>query len=106
MPERDFMFDVETPLNFRVHVTRSYWEMIVNVKHPVMAGREEDVRNTLEHPDEIRLSRKDSDVYMFYKSERERRWVCAVAKRLNGDGFLITTYPTNAIKQGVKIWPR
>ena len=100
------MFDVETPLNFRVHVTRSYWEMIVNVKHPVMAGREEDVRNTLEHPDEIRLSRKDSGVYMFYKSERERRWVCAVARRLNGDGFLIITYPTDAVKQGVKIWPR
>lgn len=105
MSERDFVFDVKTPLSFRVHVTRSYWETIVNDKHPVMAGREEDVRNTLEHPDEIRLSRKDSDVYMFYKSERERRWVCAVAKQLNGDGFLITTYPTNAIKQGVKIWP-
>ena len=42
MSERDFVFDVETPLNFRVHVTRSYWETIVNVKHPVMEGREED----------------------------------------------------------------
>jgi hypothetical protein len=39
-------------------------------------------------------------------AERIGRWVCAVAKRLNEDGFLITTYPTDAIKEGERIWPR
>ena len=28
----------------------------------------------------------------------------AVAKRLNGEGFLITAYPTDAIKEGEQIW--
>jgi len=28
-------------------------------------------------------------------------WVVAVTKRLNGDGFLITAYQTDAIKEGV-----
>jgi hypothetical protein len=40
---------------------------------------------------------------MFYKGERVKRWVCAVAKETDADGFLITAYPTDAIKEGVRI---
>ena len=80
-------------------------ELIVTIKHPVMAGRELDVQAALTAPDEIRLSRSDPDVYLFYKSEGMKRWVCAVTKRLDGDGFLITTYPTDAIKEGERLWP-
>ena len=76
------------------------------VKHPVMASREWDVKETLENPGEIRQSRSDPAVYLFYALKRKGRWVCAVAKQLNGDGFLITTYPTDAIKEGVRVWPR
>jgi hypothetical protein len=42
----------------------------------------------------------------FRRSERVRRWACAVAKRLNGEGFLVTTYRTDVIKEGVRVWPR
>jgi hypothetical protein len=38
------------------------------------------------------------------RSEQPGRWLCAVAKRLNAEGFLITTYPTDAIKEGERIW--
>lgn len=34
----DIHFEVFTPLGFSVRVTPSYWELIVTVKHPVMAG--------------------------------------------------------------------
>ncbi|NJN94013.1 MAG: DUF4258 domain-containing protein [Anaerolineales bacterium] len=102
----DLLFQVLTPLNFYVRVTRSYWEYIVTVKHPAMAGREKDVQATLQTPDEIRVSRNDPTVYLFYKSERMKRWVCAVTKRLDEEGFLITTYPTDAVKEGMKIWPK
>lgn len=105
LSEGDILFEVHTPLGFRVRVTSSYWELIVTIKHPVMAGRVSDVQETLRNPDEIRLSRSDSAVYLFYKAERAKRWVCAVAKRLDGDGFLITTFPTDAIKEGVRVWP-
>ena len=71
-----------------------------------MAGREKDVQRTLEHPDEIRQSRADPAVYLFYSLANPGRWTCAVAKRLNGDGFLITTYPTDAIKVGIRLWPK
>jgi len=102
--EKDILFEAITPLGFRVRVTRGYWDLIVSVKHPVMVGREEDVRNTLENPDEIRQSKTDESVYLFYKAERDKRWICAVSKQTGNEGFLITTYPTDAIKEGVQVW--
>jgi hypothetical protein len=101
---KDILFEVMTPLGFRVRVTRGYWELIVSVKHPAMSGREDDVRSALENPDEIRQSKSDEDVYLFYKAEREKRWICAVSRQKGDTGFLITTYPTDAIKEGVQIW--
>lgn len=103
--EGSVLFEVETPLDFRVRVTRAYWTLITTVKHPVMAGREAEVGEVLERPEEIRQSRSDPAVYLFYRAVG-RRWICAVAKRLNGDGFLITAYPTDAIKEGARICPR
>jgi hypothetical protein len=102
----DFVFEAHTPLGFRVRVTSAYWKLIVTIKHPVMAGRENDVRDALEHPSEIRQSKSDSSVHLFYKPERSGRWVCAVTKRLDGEGFVITAYPTDAIKEGEQVWPR
>ena len=100
----DLFFDVLTPLGFRVRVTRAYWEMIITVKHPAMAGRENDVQVTLRNPDEVRQSKSAPGVYLFYRPERIGRWICAVTKRLDGDGHLITTYPTDAVKEGTRIW--
>ncbi len=105
-PITDLLFEVQTPLGFQVRATRSYWETIICIKHPVMAGRELEVKATLEKPEEIRQSRIDSEVYLFYRSEQEKRWVCAVTKRLNEEGFLITAYPTDAIKEGTIVWPK
>ena len=102
----ELLFQIFTPLNFYVQVTRSYWDYIITIKHPVMAGREQVVQATLQNPDEIRVSRSDPNVYLFYKAEKAKRWVCAVTKQLDDKGFLITTYPTDAIKEGTKIWPR
>jgi hypothetical protein len=108
MPEdlENVMFEVVTPLGFRVRVTEAYWGMIVSNKHPVMKNREADVQKTLHKPDEIRRSRRDEDVYLFYKKEKAQRWICAIAKRSNDAGFLITTYPTDAIKEGEIIWTK
>ena len=100
------LFDVPTPLGFRVHASGSYWEMIVSVKHPVMRGRENDVAEVLRFPEEIRRSLRDPEVYLFYRSESVSRWTCVVVKRVDGDGFVITTYPTNNIKEGEPIWTR
>ncbi len=104
--EETFLFEVTTPLGFRVRVTRSYWDLITTIKHPVMAGQDSIVKNTLHTPAQIRVSRSDASVYLFYHQDRTDRWICAVAKRLNDEGFLITAYPTEAIKEGVRVWPK
>jgi hypothetical protein len=102
----DSLFEVTTPIGFDVRLTAVAWKVISEVKHPVLAGRQPKVADTLSDPDEIRRSRVDRHVYLFYKVERPRRWLCVVAKRLNGDGFVITCYPTDTIKIGERIWTR
>ena len=107
IPEpEDLFFSAMTPLGFSVRVSSAYWYLIVNIKHPVMSGLETEVKETLKNPEEIRVSLNDPSVFLFYKKQRPGRWICAVVKRLDGEGFLITTYPTDAIKEGERIWPK
>ncbi len=105
-PNDEILFEVETPLGFSVRTTVDYWEIITTIKHPAIRGREEDVQAALRDPDEVRLSKSDRQVYLFYRSDGVTRWVCAVAKRLNGEGFLITAYRTSNVKEGTQIWPK
>jgi hypothetical protein len=100
------LFEIVTPLGFSVGTTAEYWQFIVTIKHPIMLNRLTDVQNTLSNPDEIRLSKTDTQVYLFYRDDGARRWVCAVARRLNGEGFLITAYRTSAIKEGDSVWQK
>lgn len=80
--------------------------MIVTIKHPVMQGREGDAQDALRDPDEIRRSRTDPKVHLFYRLEHPGRWTCVVVRQLNDEGSLITTYSTDAIKEGEKIWSK
>ena len=76
----DLLFDVLTPLGFAVRCTRTYWERVILEKHPVLRGREEDVRLALLEPEEVRRSSKDDTVLLFYRGSSPR-WTCAVTKR-------------------------
>ncbi len=98
-------FELETPLGFRVRCTRDYWEFIAGEKHPALQGRERDTIRVLAEPFEVRRSRKDPRVFLFYRPNR-RHWLCAVACREDGSGFLITAYPTDSIKAGESVWTR
>lgn len=102
----ELFFTAQTPLNCSIRVTVAYWNIITQIKHPIMSGQEAVVQATLTQPDEIRRSRSDPNVYLFYKLQREKRWLCAVIRQLNGEGFLITTYPTDAIKEGETVWQK
>lgn len=98
-------FEVLTPLGFSVRCTQAYWRFIVTEKHPALAGREAEVRDALSDPDEIRRSRKDPRVLLFYRGHKPR-WICAVVRRDDGAGFLITAYPADVVKAGETIWTR
>jgi hypothetical protein len=101
----EYVLKVFTPLKFEVRCTKQYWLFISEQKHPVLAGHIDDIIQTLTDPDQIRRSRKDADVYLFYKGQSPR-WLCAVTKKNGDQGFLITAYPTDAIKAGEVIWTK
>ncbi len=73
MADTDLLFEARTPLGFSVRVTRTRWELITTFKHPVMSGRESIVRLALESPDEVRQSRSDAEMLLFYKADGTRR---------------------------------
>jgi len=95
-----------TPLDFTVRVTATYWDLIVTIKHPLMSGLESNVKETLEKPEQIRVTRSDPKVFLFYKIQCPGRWICAVSKRIDGEEFIVTAYPTDAIKEGEYTWPK
>jgi len=105
-PDPELLFEVLTPLGFRVRVTRERWNLITSAKHPVMAGRDTIVKTTLESPEQVRQSRADPRVLLFYQAQGTTPWMCAVVKQAADQGFLITAYPTDAIKEGNRIWPK
>lgn len=96
-------FQILTPLGFTVRTTEGYWQRLI-IKHPDIAGLDELVEQALSSPDEVRRSSQDAAVLLFYLMRKEQRWVVAVARQLNGEGFLITAYQTDAIKEGEAIW--
>lgn len=96
-------FEIETPLSFTVRITDAYWQKIIT-KHPDIAAIEDLVQQTLQSPDEVRQSSRDEGILLFYCLRKTQRWVVVVARRLNGDGFLITAYQTDAIKEGIMLW--
>lgn len=96
-------FDILTPLGFTVRTSNNYWQRLVE-KHPDIEEIEVLIFQTLAFPDQIRQSRSDAEVLLFYRLYKQKRWVVAVARRLNGDGFLVTAYQTDAIKEGQQLW--
>jgi len=100
------LFSEHTPLGFSVRVTEGYWELIAEVKYPAIAECLEGVRAALSRPAQVRQSKSDPSVFLFYSEHSNDLWICAVAKRLNGEGFLITAYVTDSIKEGEQVWPR
>ena len=100
MEEKTY-FEVKSSLGKSIRIAKSYWDRIIETKHPIMKGKEEIVKDTLKNPDEIRNSRKDSKVFLYYKKSNGKH-SCVVAKHLNGDGFIVTTYITDRIKIGEK----
>ena len=99
------VIDVMTPLGFRVVCTSEYWQRITAIKHPPMKGRLADVALTLSDPDEVRRSVGDPLVLLFHRRSAPR-WVCAVVKKGDGIGYLITAYPADKIKSGEVLWTK
>ncbi len=103
MKPSDVYFEVETPLGVRIRTTRVYWKKIIKVKHPIIAKYEAQVKDSLARPDEIRRSRQDSKVYLYYKDIGDI-YVCSVCDHIDKiSGYIITAYLTKRIREGEKV---
>lgn len=74
-----------------------------------MAGMGDEIQRVLQSPTEVRLSRADDTVRLFYEFYAQTqvggKWLCVVVKYFADDTFVITAYLTNSIKAGEIIWP-
>jgi hypothetical protein len=101
-----WLFVIPSRLGYAVRTTPGYWRLITTVKHPSIAGKEGAVLRTLKAPDEVRVSRKDDTVYLFYR-KMNGKYLCVVTKRLSAKaGFLMTAYITEEMKEGYPVWKK
>ncbi len=74
-----------------------------------MRGMSEAITRTLQAPAEVRISRSDATVHLFYEFYSRTtvgdKWLCVVVKYLADDAFVITAYLTDELKAGESIWP-
>lgn len=100
----DVLFEVKTPLGINIHTTRDYWKIITTIKHPSMVKYRKEVKDTLKDPDQIRKSKQDPRVHLYYRNIG-KVFVCVVADHTSiEEGYIITTYLTDRIKEGEQIY--
>jgi hypothetical protein len=99
------IFEVETIFRKKIKLTKNIWDLIVLIKHPAMKNKLNLVKEALINPDEIRRSIKDSAIHLYYK-KLNHYFISVVCKHLNSEGFIITTYITDRIKEGEILWKK
>jgi hypothetical protein len=79
------------------------------LEHREMDGMAEAIECTLQQPAEVRRSKADDTVKLFYDFQSDTivggKWLCVVVRYTVEDAFVITAYLTDKIKAGESIWP-
>jgi hypothetical protein len=99
----EWYFEVKSVLGKTIRTTTEYWEIIIRFKHPIMRKYEKEAKEALSDSDEVRVSRKDGSVYLYYR-KTNKYYVCVLAKHTNNEGFIITAYLADKIKRGEIVW--
>ena len=80
------------------------------LQHQEMAGMAQEIERVLQFPTEVRVSRSDETVRLFYefyaKTMVGGKWLCVVVKYAPEDAFMVTAYLTDQLKAGETIWPK
>ena len=98
-------FKVQSKLGILVSTTKTYWNVITHIKHPTVKRKEAEVKQALSSPDEIRVSKNDKAVLLFYK-RIGKYYLCVVIRFFKKRGFIVTAYWTRKIKEGELTWKR
>lgn len=75
-----------------------------------MVEQEGKIEETLKNPDIVRHSIWDKDVHLYYKlygkTPLGQKYLLVGIKISNGEGFVITAFFTDRIKNGEVLWKR
>ena len=94
--EHKVYFEIKSKPGILVSTTQAYWNVITHIKHPTLKGKQNEVKEVLADPDEMRISKRDRAVLLFYR-KFEKRYLCVVVRFLKKRGFIITAYWTENI---------
>lgn len=95
---------IKSILNIRIKILKIGWLYICQ-KHRDLENQFDLLENCLKDTDEIWESKQNTEVYLYYKKINQK-YICAVCKHYNGDGFLITAYLTYKLQGKKKIWSK
>ena len=93
------LFEVNDKTGRMIYLTQERWKHILR-EHPSLGNCLEFIKQTLIKPLTIKQSTSDSYVYLYYQHRNTfpKRYLLVVVKYLNGEGFIITSFYTNKIK--------
>ena len=85
------------------------------LNHPELANMEFAISETLQNPEQVRVSQTDKSVILYYRyytqTVMKDKWLCVVVKNLKNDAFILTAYLTDSLKKRrnimagtVKVW--
>lgn len=77
-------------------------------RRPEMMNQVAKVKKTLAEPEIVRRSRKDPEVYLYYRRYKRSpvsdKYLLVVVK-MTGSPFVITAFFTDKLKPGETLWP-
>lgn len=103
-PAKAKAYEVICVLGKKIRTTNQYFNFIVDFKHGELRNKIDEVLKTFVQADEVRRNKEHPEIHLYYR-KINRHWICAVARHLNNQGFLITAYITSKFRRkGEEIW--
>ena len=96
---------VPSPTGVPIRLTEERWAHIVE-DHPELTGLQLDVLEAVETPD--RVVGGTTGELLALKEREPGSWLVVAYRELNGDGFIITAFPTSKtawLRRKRQLWP-
>ena len=99
---------VEDKFGRRIRMTEERWHHILS--HSEMMGQEEKIKETIGEPELLMRSKHDSRVELYYRfyvqTPATEKYLLVAVKVTDEEGFVITSFFTDKIKKGERVWKR
>ena len=93
----------EDYLGRKINLHEDTWQHI-RTKHPEI--KLITIRDTVAHPDEVRVSKFRSDTCLYYSLQAKKYYTCVVVKFCNDGNFIATSMTADKTKHGKIVYKR